>query len=189
MKKQSIILAASAFISLAAFGTGALAAEDRGKCPPYCSPGRDGGPGPSIEPPMARPDVPGGPDIGQPDSRPDKPRRRHDRDRRWNNGAWWFYNGGGYQRDYYPPRYNYYYSDPYAYDYGDEEYYLDQPVRRPVAGSCTRAAQVLRASGYRSVKATDCRGSTYSFRAIKNGKRYKVNVSARTGRIINRARI
>ena len=68
-------------------------------------------------------------------------------------------------------------SGPYYYDY---DY-----VRRL---SCSLAAQFLRDRGYRNVRAYDCRGSVYGFRARRSGRRYTIRVSAYSGAILSRNR-
>ena len=93
------------------------------------------------------------------------------------NGCWNgpFYNCG-YGRPYYRPYARY----PRHYDY--DRY-------RPGKLSCGQARQDLRDRGYRSIKTNDCRGTQYSFRAVKNGRHYLVRINALNGRIIGRSRI
>lgn len=63
-------------------------------------------------------------------------------------------------------------------------YYYD--YRAPAVGkiSCRAAANLVDHSGFYSVKARDCQGRIYSFKARKKGHNYIVKVNARTGRII-----
>ena len=101
------------------------------------------------------------------------------------------YYGGGYNpyyRDpYYRPRPRYY--DPVPY-YGNPY----PPRRRYIAPhrrgriSCARGKRIVRNRGFYKVKARDCRGRNYMFHARKNGKKYRVYVKSRNGRVyrINR---
>ena len=87
------------------------------------------------------------------------------------------------------PGYGYGYGYDYDYDYGyAEPYYGYSPryVARPhVAGvrSCSTAARDLRARGYRNVKALDCAGTVYTFRAYKGGRKVTVTYYRKSGRI------
>lgn len=78
--------------------------------------------------------------------------------------------------------FNPYYYDPYYYD----SYYY--PTVRRHRLSCSAVKRILRRHGYHSVRAYDCRGSTFGFYVRKNHKSYKVTVSARNGHIIRRVR-
>jgi hypothetical protein len=92
------------------------------------------------------------------------------------------YLGCGYGYPYYARRHYYYSGYPYYDDY-DDDYYV-KPVKRRI--SCSHAAEILRDHGYRKIKARDCGGRTYTFRAHKKGHIYLVSVSSRTGRIVGR---
>jgi len=81
----------------------------------------------------------------------------------------------------------------YAYNPGAGYYYRNgygwyrpaKPHPGPVYGkmSCGMAASIVRNKGYRNVSATNCSGSTYSFRATRNGYRVQVLVNSRTGAV------
>jgi hypothetical protein len=52
----------------------------------------------------------------------------------------------------------------------------------PVARiSCDQAARDLRNSGFRSVRAIECQGRTYTFRARRSGRLVTLSYNARTG--------
>ncbi|MBG1232681.1 hypothetical protein [Aestuariivirga litoralis] len=111
------------------------------------------------------------------------PHRRH---HNWNNGGW--SNGGqpfiGFQ---FGPQYN----DGYYSGYYDDapDYYDGPPVYRySSANRCNTLASRLRGAGYRNVRATDCVGTSFVFRATKAGKAVKVTMSARSGSIIKVAK-
>jgi hypothetical protein len=65
--------------------------------------------------------------------------------------------------------------------YNDDDYYVDR------RNSCRSAARAIRNAGYRNVRAVDCNGRIYGFKATKRGKRYSLRVNSLTGRIsVNR---
>ena len=47
--------------------------------------------------------------------------------------------------------------------------------------SCGQAMRIVRNRGYHNVSTVECRGATYTFRAMRNGHRHTVFVNARTG--------
>jgi len=47
--------------------------------------------------------------------------------------------------------------------------------------TCYRGKEKLRWNGYRHIRATDCRGKYYGFRAIRGHKIYKITMNAFTG--------
>ena len=49
--------------------------------------------------------------------------------------------------------------------------------------SCAQAGRIVMNKGYRNVTARDCQGSTYVFRATRNGNRIQLIVNARTGAV------
>ncbi len=49
--------------------------------------------------------------------------------------------------------------------------------------SCRAAARAIRQAGYRNIRATDCTGNIFAFRAVKKGKSYRLRVNAVSGRI------
>lgn len=74
---------------------------------------------------------------------------------------------------------------PGYYSYRPQRYYYRERPRviyRDKA-SCSEARRALRSYGYRNVRAMDCEGRNYSFRASRNGKVYRVKVDAYSGRI------
>ena len=68
-------------------------------------------------------------------------------------------------------------------------YYLDYPRDNYGRFSCEDARRILYGQRFRSVRALDCRGRQYQFRATRDGKRYLVNISAISGRILSLRRI
>jgi hypothetical protein len=85
-----------------------------------------------------------------------------------------FCGQGFYHRPYYRP----YYYDPY-YD----PYYPRLRHRVVRESTCDDAAQAIREAGYRNIRATDCSGRFYSYRATKRGRSYSLRVDTRSGRI------
>ena len=61
-------------------------------------------------------------------------------------------------------------------------WYREQP-RRDARLSCQQARRVVRNQGFRNVSARECRGSTYTFAATRNGRRIVVYVNARSGAV------
>jgi hypothetical protein len=61
------------------------------------------------------------------------------------------------------------------------------PVRHKL--SCGAARNLVDHSGFNKVKATECNGKVYTFRASKKGHRYVVKVNSVTGRIVGTGRI
>lgn len=55
--------------------------------------------------------------------------------------------------------------------------------------ACRAVAHDLYWRGYRNIRVVDCRGRIYAYKARKNGRSYLVQISSRTGAIINRQRI
>ena len=62
---------------------------------------------------------------------------------------------------------------------------------KPLPGrySCQTIGERLWNRGYRSIRVLDCRGSVYKSSARKDGWRWHVDVSSKTGRILGRYRI
>ncbi len=50
---------------------------------------------------------------------------------------------------------------------------------------CSEGARLLRSRGFRNVRALDCRGSHFLYRADRSRRTYDVTVRARDGRITN----
>ncbi len=87
------------------------------------------------------------------------------------------YYPGTYHRRVWPGYYNSYH----------RPYYRDPYFRFESRNSCSAAALTIRNSGYRNVRALDCRGRYFKYQASRRGKIYTFNVDTRTGRI-SRAR-
>ena len=51
--------------------------------------------------------------------------------------------------------------------------------------SCSEARSIVRSEGFRNVKAIDCEGRQYQFRATYRGRRVIVIVSSRSGDILD----
>ncbi|MCY0093180.1 hypothetical protein [Hoeflea ulvae] len=49
--------------------------------------------------------------------------------------------------------------------------------------SCNTGKQTLRANGYRSVKATDCQGTSYGYRAMKGHGIFQATMNAYSGKM------
>lgn len=93
--------------------------------------------------------------------------------------------GPGYR---YYDDYGWYDADRYDYgdfrrDYDDEDYDDVDVVVRPGRLSCGEAAQIVRESGFSRVRARDCDGGTYTFRAKRDGDSYIIYVNSRNGRM------
>lgn len=50
--------------------------------------------------------------------------------------------------------------------------------------SCQRGANIVRNNGYRNVRAIDCQGPRYTYRAVRNGKHFTLSLNARSGRLM-----
>lgn len=87
----------------------------------------------------------------------------------------------GYHRPYHAPVY---YGTPGYYGHYS---YAPRPAYRTV--SCRSAHNILRQHGFHHIRASDCRGARYGFKATRHGKRFYVTVSANSGRIIGKVRI
>ncbi len=70
------------------------------------------------------------------------------------------------------------------------------PVRRrnvapagPRRLSCGQVRSILRNNyGYRNIRVVECKGKSYWFYAVKNGKRWRVKAASTTGQVIRRHR-
>ena len=74
------------------------------------------------------------------------------------------------------PHYGYRVSPDYEYRNGYGWY---RPAVRRM--SCERARNLVRNKGYRNVRTVECRGATYTFRGVRNGRQIVVYVNARSG--------
>lgn len=83
------------------------------------------------------------------------------------------------------PYYGYQVGPDYRYRRGYGWYRPGRPDYRPgrYRMSCNQARNIVRDRGYRNVKARDCSGQTYSFRATRNGRGHIVYVNSRTGAV------
>jgi len=122
-----------------------------------------------------------------------------------------YYAGPRYYRApryYYSPRYAYDYDDP---DYYDDPG-LDAPrVYRPkrqqlqqnnldaieeatpkaktkakpatAAISCAKASKIVSEFGFSSVQSTSCKGETYAFKAVRDGRNFSIKLSAKNGEL------
>lgn len=51
--------------------------------------------------------------------------------------------------------------------------------------SCNAARRILRNQyGFRGIRALDCRGATYTFRARRHGDVWRIKVNSRTGQVV-----
>ena len=76
-----------------------------------------------------------------------------------------------------------YFGSPY-YSYQPGPDYLFYPNRGWYRNqlTCNQARRIVRNRGYHNVSVIECRGRTYTFRAVRpNGKRVIVYVNSRTG--------
>ncbi len=87
--------------------------------------------------------------------------------------------GGGYGGGYYGG--DGYYGGGYGY-YPQPYYAPAYPIMRNNI-SCNDAKWMLSDRGYRKINAQDCRGSSYTFTARRNGGKFLINVNSRNGRI------
>ena len=55
--------------------------------------------------------------------------------------------------------------------------------------SCYRGKRIVRNQGYRFVRAIDCRGSVYKFKARRWGQTYILKMKSRNGRVFSRRHI
>jgi len=85
------------------------------------------------------------------------------------------------------PRY-YYRPGYYFYD-GYPDYYYDYGHKHGRKVSCERARSIIADRGFRKIVARDCKGTSYSFRARKNGHNYLVKFNAVNRRITSISRL
>jgi hypothetical protein len=55
--------------------------------------------------------------------------------------------------------------------------------------SCRQGARIVASAGFRRVRPVDCNGSEYSYRGIRHGDLFRIQVRSRNGRIKNVNRI
>lgn len=94
------------------------------------------------------------------------------------------YNRNGRRCGWHPRPHHFYYVPRHR-----PVYYYDYRAPAVHKMSCRSAARMVDHSGFNKVKARDCSGKIYSFRARKKGHNYIVKVNAYTRRIIGVGRI
>ncbi len=116
------------------------------------------------------------------------------------------YGHSGYGYRHYGLALSYPYYDTYRssnYDYGRSVFVPGRSYRksrnyrsyrrsrkpRRTYISCSRGRQLVRKRGFRSVHASDCTGSKYSFTGRKGSRYYRVRMYSRSGRIYRISRI
>ena len=50
--------------------------------------------------------------------------------------------------------------------------------------SCNEGRRIIRQNGYRNVRAIDCQGPRYTYRATRNGRNVTLSLNARNGRLM-----
>jgi len=88
---------------------------------------------------------------------------------------------GGYGYGYRPRYYGQGYYDGYYPRYRQVPRYRPRRAARRL--NCRQAKRVVRRNGYRNIRALDCRGARYSFRAVKHGRWYRFRMNSRSGRL------
>lgn len=78
----------------------------------------------------------------------------------------------------------------YGYGYGVGYPIYDEPIHhhRPhhvIRVSCEEGAWSVRSAGFRKVRANDCDGRSYTYTGKRNGERFLIKVSSRSGDIIS----
>ncbi len=92
-------------------------------------------------------------------------------------------NGNGAQNDW---RYRHHrgYGNGGSYGYGQPGVYFNFGLATPgYRNRCSDVASRLRYSGFYNVRPINCGGSTYAYSARRDGQRFRVYVSANSGRI------
>jgi hypothetical protein len=89
-----------------------------------------------------------------------------------------------------PPSYRPPHRPPTGYYGPPPGYYRPPPpAYYPIGISCSDARRIVRNEGFHRVRAIDCEGRRYQFRASYRGRPVIVIVSSRSGRIIDVERI
>jgi hypothetical protein len=91
---------------------------------------------------------------------------------------------GGYNPGYYEPSYPVY-APPPPRRHHYEDNYEPEPVYQSYGISCEEGKDNVRDSGFRKVRAIDCDGKRYTYKARRDGYRYIVKVSRHSGDIIS----
>jgi hypothetical protein len=79
--------------------------------------------------------------------------------------------------------------DGYGWGQGAPGWHQGPPAWHVARLSPQEVRRILRYKGYRNINFIDRRGPTYEATAFRNGKRYYVVVSSRSGDIVERHRI
>jgi hypothetical protein len=75
--------------------------------------------------------------------------------------------------------------DPDRHFLGDPRYYPRFNQRHRYRISCWQGKERVQWAGFRKVRAVDCDGARYSYRASKRGDSFIISVNSRSGRIIS----
>jgi hypothetical protein len=90
---------------------------------------------------------------------------------------------GGYGPEYYEPAYPVYVEPRHHHQPVYEEEYVPRRVQYGV--SCEDGVQALRYNGFHKVRALDCSGKRFKYKARRDGSTYVVRVSSRSGNIVS----
>lgn len=90
---------------------------------------------------------------------------------------------GGFGPGYYEPAYPVY-EEPRYYD-DEPRYERRRPRYESYRISCNDGTQAVRDIGFRKVRAIDCSGRSYTYKARRHGNPFVVEVSSRNGRILS----
>ena len=91
----------------------------------------------------------------------------------------------GYNPGYYEPSYPVYDDDDYRPRRDHDYDYEPAPVYQSYGISCEEGRDQVRDSGFRKVRAVNCSGKRYTYKARRNGNPYIVRVSRRSGDIVS----
>jgi hypothetical protein len=76
------------------------------------------------------------------------------------------------------------YDEQEAKEIAPEPVKKPKPVEKKAAGmSCDKAAKIVAEYGFKSVKASSCKGSVYSFKGSRDGKSYSIKLSSKSGEL------
>jgi hypothetical protein len=81
------------------------------------------------------------------------------------------------------PHYSYRVGPGYVYRPGYGWYWPGYRNRGYARLSCGEAKWRVRNHGYRNVSTIECRGATYTFRGMRNGRGYRLFVNSRSGAV------
>ena len=94
------------------------------------------------------------------------------------------YLGGGFDSGYAYDGYNGYGNEGYGYE-PDNFYSHPRPRYESYGISCEDGREQVRDAGYRKVRALNCNGKRYTYKARRHGDSFIVKVSRRSGDIIS----